>query len=357
MAPVFNPLPDRLKTAPITSYESLKMTHGYVEARVKLPEGHGLWPAFWMLPTHYIQDVPEIDIMGTQDFHTFGMAWSPTEIIYYIDGEETQRITKDDYTIPNQSMYLIANLAVGGNWPGFPAQFPATFEIDYIRAYKRKLDPELNLAVDYQLMFEDDFDGPTLDETKWNTSFLWGPYLTINDEEQYYVDAHGADKDSVTPDNTPFVINDGILSITARQASDENSFPIPSELPDENQSIWGNFPTYRQASGYSQRNYSSGIITSYDAFKTVHGYAEMRARIPKGQGLWPAFWLLNGYYVGQQPEIDILEVLGHQPNVEDCTAFQNLITAPQPMETLHSAMPMGFTHTAFVGNVAESTGT
>ena len=40
----------------------------------------------------------------------------------------------------------------------------------------------------------------------------------------------------------------------------------------------------------------------------------MRAKIPKGDGLWPAFWLLNGYYVAQQPEIDIMEVRGENPH-------------------------------------------
>ena len=149
------------------------MTHGYVEMRAKLPAGRGLWPAFWLLTTHYVEDVPEIDVMEflgqdvdtlyhtyhyfdiednwrkistpsytvtaenwTLDFHTFGMAWSPTEIIYYVNGVETRRITDEDYLITGQAMYLIANLAVGGNWPGSPdasTQFPATFEIDYIR--------------------------------------------------------------------------------------------------------------------------------------------------------------------------------------------------------------------------------
>lgn len=336
----------------ITSYESLKMTHGYVEMRAKLPRGRGLWPAFWMLTTHYVEDVPEIDVMEflgqdvdtlyhtyhyfdvqdnwrkistpsyttigsdwTQDFHTFGMAWSPTELIYYVDGEEVRRITDQDYVIPNQSMYLIANLAVGGNWPGSPdadTLFPATFEIDYIRAYKRKLQPELNLAADYQLMFEDEFNGSSLDESKWNTSFLWGPYLTINNEEQYYVDSLGSD--NATDASTPFVMSDGLLSITARAANDVNSFPIPDELPDSNAPIWTDFPTFQRDNSYAPGNYTSGIITSYDSFNFVHGYAEMRARIPLGQGLWPAFWLLNGYYVGQQPEIDIMEVLGHNPH-------------------------------------------
>lgn len=330
------------------------MTHGYVEMRAKLPAGRGLWPAFWLLTTHYVEDVPEIDVMEflgqdvdtlyhtyhyfdieddwrkistpsyvtyssdwTQEFHTFGMAWSPSEVIYYVDGAETRRVSDDDYLITGQAMYLIANLAVGGDWPGSPdasTQFPATFEIDYIRAYERKLQSTLNLSADYQLMFEDNFDGSVLDSSKWNTSFLWGPYLDINNEEQYYVDSLGSDSASTNSANTPFKIDNGVLSITAREANDPNSFPIPQELPLPTAPIWTEQPTYQQNSNYSPGGYTSGIITSYDSFKFVNGYAEMRARIPKGQGLWPAFWLLNGYYVGQQPEIDILEVLGQSPH-------------------------------------------
>lgn len=334
----------------ITSYGSFKMSHGYVEARVKLPAGRGLWPAFWMLPTHYVEDVPEIDVMEflgqdvdrvyhtyhyfdiannwqlistpsyttladdwTEAFHTFGMAWSPREIVWYVDGVETRRINDTEYRIPGQAMYLIANLAVGGNWPGNADEstpFPATYEIDYIRAYKKRLSPTLNLAEDYQIMFEDDFTDASLDPAKWNTHFLWGPYQPINNEEQYYVDALGSDAGGASP----FFINDGILSITARAADDPAAFPIPQTLPLEDDSLWQDFTTFNRNLQYSPGNYTSGIITSYDAFKFAYGYAEIRARIPSGAGLWPAFWLLNGYYIDQQPEIDIMEVRGENPH-------------------------------------------
>ena len=333
----------------ITSYGSFNMTHGYVEMRAKLPAGRGLWPAFWMLPQHYVKDVPEIDVMEflgqdvgtlyhtyhyfdvennwnlistpsypsltedwTTDFHTFGMAWSPTEIVWYVDGEETKRITDSEYLIPNQAMHLLANLAVGGNWPGEPDEttpFPATFEIDYIRAYKKTLAAELDLASDYQLMFDDDFNADSLDASKWNTHFLWGPYLPINNEEQYYVDALGSDAGG----HSPFSIENGVLSITARTADDPLGFSIPQALPGVDDSIWSEFETFQRNLSYTPQNYTSGILTSYDAFKFAHGYAEVRAKIPKGAGQWPAFWLLNGYYVSQQPEIDIMEVRGENP--------------------------------------------
>lgn len=345
----------------ITSYDSFKMTHGYVETRAKIPAGRGLWPAFWLLTTHYVEDVPEIDVMEflgqdvdrlyntyhyfdvednyrkistpsfpvyaendpkdwTQDFHTFGMAWSPEEIIWYVDGKETHRITDSEYVIANQAMYLIANLAVGGNWPGAPdasTQFPATFELDYIRAYKRKLDPVLNLTEDYTLQFRDEFNGTTLDPSKWNTHYLWGPYLTINREEQYYVDALGSDAADTTSSNTPFVIDNGMLSITARPKNDPNSFQIPEKLPRVHDPLWRDFRSFYRNPGYAPENlnFTSGVITSYEAFKFSYGYAEAKMRLPKGSGLWPAFWLLNGYYVGEQPEIDIMEARGGSPDL------------------------------------------
>lgn len=370
----------------ITSYDSFKMTHGYVETRAKVPGGRGLWPAFWLLTTHYVEDVPEIDVMEflgqdkdtlyntyhyfdiedgyrkistpslqvfaddwTQNFHTFGMAWSPDEIIWYVDGKETHRVTDSDYVIANQAMYLIANLAVGGNWPGSPdasTQFPATFEIDYIRAYERKLSPTLNLSKDYSLQFSDEFNGTTLNRNKWNTHLLWGPYLTINREEQYYVDALGSDADRTTSANTPFVLDNGMLSITARAKDDPNSVSIPDSLPGLNDPIWTNFRSFARNPGYAPENlnYTSGIITSYDAFKFSYGYAEARMRLPRGSGLWPAFWLLNGYYVGEQPEIDIIEARGGVPDriSHNFYTFNGGVN-PSDSESQHPDPVLGYT--------------
>ena len=57
------------------------------------------------------------------------------------------------------------------------------------------------------------------------------------------------------------------------------------------------------------------MITSYDAFKFTYGYVEARARVPFGKGYWPAFWLLNAYYVDEMPEIDIMEFIGDDQDV------------------------------------------
>jgi len=328
------------------------MTHGYVESRVKLPTGRGLWPAFWLLNKHYVEDSPEIDVMEflgqtpdkvfhtyhyfepennwakvstptyestsldwTHIYHTYGMAWSPNELIWYVDGVETRRITNSEFKISKQSMYILANLAVGGNWPGSPdssTPFPAEYEIDYIRAYKKKLSPNLNLAADYQMMFNDEFDGNALDTNKWNTSFLWGPYLTINNEEQYYVDTGKSDQNI---GYTPFTVSNGTLKIVAEAKENTPANVPPSQLPGPNAQIWHDNPAYQQGPYSGAKDYTSGLITSYDAFKFVNGYAEIRAKVPVGDGLWPAFWLLNGYYVGPLPEIDIMEIVGESPHI------------------------------------------
>ena len=135
----------------------------------QLPKGQGFWPAFWLLPASGAWP-PEIDIMevfgqepttihptmhsmstGTRvatggahkvadlsaGFHTFGLNWAADYITWYVDGSEVMRApTPPDLHSP---MYMIANLAVGGYWPGSvnsTTPFPSSFKIDYIRVYQ-----------------------------------------------------------------------------------------------------------------------------------------------------------------------------------------------------------------------------
>ena len=147
----------------ISTQPSFAQTYGYFEIRAELPQGKGLWPAFWMLPKDDSWP-PELDVVesigdpshvymtahsrhgksfGTEAhitphvFHTFAVSWDRRDLIWYIDGGEAGRIaTPEDMHKP---MYLLANLAVGGNWPGAPdasTRFPAKLMIDYIRAYR-----------------------------------------------------------------------------------------------------------------------------------------------------------------------------------------------------------------------------
>ena len=149
----------------ITTRESFQQTYGYFEMKAELPQGQGLWPAFWLWPADGSY-APELDVMemlgndpstiyttvhsngpsGHQfasnvadtsaGFHTYGADWEPDQVTWYFDGEQiAQTPTPADMHSP---MFLLANLAVGGTWPGSPdatTGFPANMQIDYIRAY------------------------------------------------------------------------------------------------------------------------------------------------------------------------------------------------------------------------------
>lgn len=134
-------------------------TYGYIEARIKVPGGKGMWPAFWNLPWP-VKWPPEIDIVevlgdeciaefhlhpeanyqGTNvcdTWHTYAVDWRPGKVVWYLDGVERYREEGDH--APSQPMYLLLNLAVGGTWPGSPdisTPFPGVMEIDYVRVYR-----------------------------------------------------------------------------------------------------------------------------------------------------------------------------------------------------------------------------
>lgn len=142
--------------------------------------------------------------------------------------------------------------------------------------------PKENILDGYELVFSDEFNGSELDSSKWVTQYLWGDELVINSEEQHYVDIQNK------PDfgYNPFSFDGESITIS--------SIETPDELRDK---------------AFGQK-YLSGMFTSYDAFKFTYGYVETRVQLPYGQGLWPAFWLLNAYYVDDKPEIDIMEFIG-----------------------------------------------
>ena len=160
-----NPLNLPYTSGAITTESSFSQLYGYFEIRAELPAGQGLWPAFWLLPADHSWP-PELDVFevlgnspttlyfsthssvqatqGTtlkvadvsKAFHTYGVMWDPQEVHLYIDGVETAAMpTPADMHKP---MYMLANLAVGGYWPGSPdgsTPFPANMLIDYVHAY------------------------------------------------------------------------------------------------------------------------------------------------------------------------------------------------------------------------------
>lgn len=182
---------DRVKanytSARLKSKDKFSQRYGRLEARIKLPYGKGIWPAFWLLGDDISKvgwpACGEIDIMesigepdkayGTihgpgysgkdgvqgkfllgggrrfQDsFHLFAVEWEPEVIRFYVDDFMYKATTPKDIP-PNAKwvfdhpFFVVVNLAVGGYWPGNPDDstvFPQTMQVDYIRVYSRQIE-------------------------------------------------------------------------------------------------------------------------------------------------------------------------------------------------------------------------
>jgi beta-glucanase (GH16 family) len=160
--------------------------YGRFDVRAKMPDGRGLWPAIWMMPTdaryggwphsgeidimeflghepdkvhgtlHYSRPGGRHTYTGTnttlasgtfaEDFHVFRLEWGTHAMRWYVDDRLFQTQTNwqsrtNAFPAPfDQRFHLILNLAVGGNWPGSPdatTTFPQQMVVDYVRVYRR----------------------------------------------------------------------------------------------------------------------------------------------------------------------------------------------------------------------------
>ena len=160
----------------ITTKDNFEFTYGRVEARAKLPEGAGTWPAIWMLGSDFAEvgwpETGEIDIMehvGNQqdiihgtlhypgrsggnadsgstevpgvsdEFHTYTMEWSPERILFLVDGEVYHTYANNPDSPYNKDFFIILNVAMGGTFGGEidPEFQESAMEIDYVRVYQK----------------------------------------------------------------------------------------------------------------------------------------------------------------------------------------------------------------------------
>jgi len=170
-------------SARLNTYKTKTFHYGKVTARIKLPYGQGIWPAFWMLGSNIDKvgwpKCGEIDIMemigggegrdnvthGTlhwdanghqelgnseklssgifmDDFHEFTIKWDSVKVEWLLDNKiySTLDITEELMSEFHQHFFIILNLAVGGNWPGNPTEqtvFPQEMVVDYVRVYQK----------------------------------------------------------------------------------------------------------------------------------------------------------------------------------------------------------------------------
>lgn len=167
----------RLKTEGLYAH-----AYGRFEARIKIPRGQGLWPAWWMLGGNIGSvgwpQCGEIDIMenigreptivhgtahgpgysggngiGAPDtlaqgafadqFHVYAISWQPNQIVWSMDGQVYHRLTPANlpagaHWVYDQPFFLLLNVAVGGSWPGDPdstTTFPQQMVVDYVRVF------------------------------------------------------------------------------------------------------------------------------------------------------------------------------------------------------------------------------
>jgi beta-glucanase (GH16 family) len=142
--------------------------YGRIDIKAKTPKGKGIFPAIWLLPDRSGKPYPEVDIMemigqepfniygvvhyeesgkftknynmakieNYNEYHVYTLEWSESNLKWYVDNT---LFHSSSIGVPQENMYILINLAIGGNWPGNPdikTEFPSYFNIDYVRVYK-----------------------------------------------------------------------------------------------------------------------------------------------------------------------------------------------------------------------------
>jgi len=200
----YNGAPCEYTSARIITAGTVEVTYGRVEARIRIPYGQGLWPAFWMLGNDIGEvgwpESGEIDIMenigrepnqvhgtihgpgysggnavgrGTtlpggggfaDNFHVYAIDWYPDRIVWSLDGVPYSTVTPADLPrgarwVFDHPFFIILNVAVGGHWPGHPdatTTFPQEMAIDYVRVYQAP-----DTSARYEATFRDETEGWT----------------------------------------------------------------------------------------------------------------------------------------------------------------------------------------------------
>jgi beta-glucanase (GH16 family) len=174
-------------SARLKTQELFSQAYGRFEARIKIPKGQGMWPAFWMLGNNITSagwpKCGEIDIMENigkepgivhgslhsssttsrtsdasapfslpagqnfaDDFHLYAVEWEPTTIRFYVDSNLYATFTQSQWPavgawVFDHPFFLLLNFAVGGDWPGAPDNstiFPQQMLVDYVRVYAKQ---------------------------------------------------------------------------------------------------------------------------------------------------------------------------------------------------------------------------
>jgi beta-glucanase (GH16 family) len=175
---------NRFTSGRIQTRGRFSQRYGRVEARVKLPSGRGVWPAFWMLGDDFetagwpaCGEIDILELRGQEpsvvvgslhgpgyaggdaitsihrlkegrfdaDFHRFAVEWDPARIVFLVDDEPWQTVTADRVLakgpwVFDQPFFLLLNVAVGGMFVGPPdatTTLPQSMVVDWVRVFRR----------------------------------------------------------------------------------------------------------------------------------------------------------------------------------------------------------------------------
>jgi len=204
-------------SARINTQNHFAQTYGRFEARIQLPTGKGIWPAFWLLgenhETAHWPNCGEIDILetiGAPDtmystlhgpgysggkgisakfelpagesvntaFHLYAVEWSPSDIKFFFDDHLIAHRTPADLPpttewVYDHPFYILLNLAIGGLWPGNPdatTTFPQQMLVDYVRVYEPRRPEKTSLLTPRSLTPSTNPGAPYLDSEMWASS-------------------------------------------------------------------------------------------------------------------------------------------------------------------------------------------
>lgn len=168
-------------SAKLTTKDMVSIRFGRIDVKAKMPEGQGIWSAIWMLGDNIDEidwpgcgeiDIAEIigstpnkmystvhftnsenkhaeiqdshtlsDMTYSDSYHVYSLDWTPEKLSFSVDGVNIHQVTiAEDMKEFLRSFYLVLNVAVGGNWPGYPdntTTFPQTMNVDYIRIFEK----------------------------------------------------------------------------------------------------------------------------------------------------------------------------------------------------------------------------
>ncbi|MBO0683165.1 MAG: glycoside hydrolase family 16 protein [Candidatus Dormibacteraeota bacterium] len=162
-----------LTGGPRPGYRPFSFQYGYYEVALRPPPGQGLWTAAWAFGTDLIPpfELDDVEVFGSDPhtamvtshypganrdspgqlsqhltgpdysagMHTFGVDWEPDHVTWYVDGVAAPQSITNRADIPAKPMFLMLDLAVGGDFPGPPSaqtRFPASLDVDYVRVFK-----------------------------------------------------------------------------------------------------------------------------------------------------------------------------------------------------------------------------